>query len=118
VSSGISQLEIRMLPDGFYSVKFQRPAGSGGGVVVLSGGKLRGGDSSIVYSGTYSQTGDDFSAKVATSRHLQGLPSVFGKDNVNIVLNGKSSGTTATCTGTAAEVPGVSLQTTLTRISD
>jgi hypothetical protein len=107
-----------MLTDGFYSVKFETPAGSGGGVVVLAGGKLRGGDSVILYSGTYTQSGDDFSAKVATSRHLQGFPSVFGKDNVNIVLSGKSSGTSATCTGSAAEVPGVALQTILTRISD
>jgi hypothetical protein len=107
-----------VLTDGLYSVKFQTPLGAGGGVVVLAGGKLRGGDSAIVYSGTYSQNGDDFSAKVATSRHLQGLPSVFGKDNVNIVLSGNSSDTTATCTGNAAEVPGATLQTILTRISD
>ena len=107
-----------MLTDGFYSVKFQTPGGAGGGIVVLAGGNLRGGDSAILYSGTYTQNGDDFSAKVATSRHLLGFPSVFGIDNVNIVLTGKSSATTATCTGGAAEVPGVALQTILTRISD
>jgi hypothetical protein len=107
-----------MLTDGFYSVRFQTPLGAGGGVVVLSGGKLRGGDSAIAYSGTYSANGDDFTAQVKTSRHLVGMPSVFGPDVVNITLKGKSSGNQAQCVGTAPEAPGVSLQTILTRISD
>lgn len=107
-----------MLTDGFYKVQFQTPIGAGGGVVVLSDGKLRGGDSAIAYSGTYSVDGDNFTAQVKTSRHSNGMPSVFGKDSVNITLKGKFSGDHAQCVGTAPEAPGVSLQTILTRISD
>lgn len=107
-----------MLADGFYTVHFQTPLGAGGGVVFLTNGKLRGGDSAILYAGSYSTNGDDFTAQVKTSRHLTGMPSVFGLDKVNITLKGKSSGNEARCIGTAPEAPGVSLQATLTRISD
>ncbi len=57
--------------DGLYKVSFQTPIGTGNGVAVFDGGKLRGGDSIMHYSGTYSQDGDKFSAKVVTGRHSQ-----------------------------------------------
>jgi hypothetical protein len=107
-----------MLPDGFYGVKFKTPIGEGAGVVMLANGQLRGGDTALVYSGTFKQDGDSFSGSVATSRHAQGLPSVFGIDVVSISLSGKSSGNSATLTGTATQVPGLTLQAVLTRISD
>lgn len=106
-----------MLTDGFYSVRFKTLKGEGAGVVVLANGQLRGGDSALAYTGTYSQDGDKFSATVATSRHAQGLPSVFGIDAVNISLTGQSSSTSATCTGTATQAPGLSFQAVLTRLS-
>jgi hypothetical protein len=107
-----------MLTDGFYGVRFKTPRGEGAGVVMLANGKMRGGDSSLAYSGSFAQDGDNFNAKVATSRHAQGLLSVFGVDAVNITLTGKSSGTGANCTGTAAEAPGLTFQAVLSRISD
>jgi hypothetical protein len=107
-----------MLPDGFYGVRFKTPRGEGAGVVVLSNGKLRGGDSALAYSGAFSQNEDAFTATVATSRHAQGMLSVFGVDAVNISLTGKSSSTSATCTGTATQAPGLALEAVLTRISD
>ncbi|WP_316160556.1 GrlR family regulatory protein [Bradyrhizobium sp. SZCCHNRI20481] len=107
-----------MLADGFYSVLFKTPRGEGAGVVVLAGGQLRGGDSGIAYSGTFAQNGDDFTAKVVTSRHAQGNPSVFGIDAATISLTGKSSSTSATCVGTAAQAPGLTFQAVLNRISD
>jgi hypothetical protein len=107
-----------MLADGFYSVSFKTPKGEGAGVLTLANGQLRGGDSAITYAGTFAQNGDDFSAKVVTSRHAQGMPSVFGVDAVNINLMGKSSSTSANCTGTAAEAPGLTFQAVLNRISN
>lgn len=104
-----------MLADGFYVVQFKTPRGSGAGVLMLANGQLRGGDSAIIYTGTYSQAGDQFSAQVSTKRHSQGLPSVFGVDTITISLTGKSSDHAASCTGTAA---GVSFQADLSRISD
>ncbi len=104
-----------MLPNGFYVVHFKTPRGSGAGVLMLTDGQLRGGDSSIMYTGTYSQDGDKFTADVSTRRHTAGMPSVFGVDAITIHLAGKSSGTSASCTGSAA---GVTFQADLNRISD
>ena len=107
-----------MLRDGFYGVKFKTPRGEGAGVVVLANGQMRGGDSALAYSGSFKQDGDTFNASVNTSRHAQGIQSVFGVDAVTITLSGKTVGDTATCTGTAAQAPGLTFQAVLTRISD
>ena len=104
-----------MLPNGFYVVRFSTPKGSGAGVLMLTDGQLRGGDSSIAYTGTYSQDGDKFTADVSTNRHTAGLPSVFGIDAIKISLTGTSSSTGASCTGTAA---GVTLKAEIGRIGN
>jgi T3SS negative regulator,GrlR len=103
-----------MLPDGFYVVQFRTPKGSGAGVLTLANGQLRGGDSAIMYTGTYSQAGDQFSANVSTRRHTQGMPSAFGVDAISIALSGKSLDGAASCTGRAA---GVTFQADLHRVS-
>lgn len=89
-------------------------------MVVLQNGKIRGGDSGICYTGTYSETGDQVTARVVTDRHTHtpGVGAVFGIDRANISLSGTSMGDSAQMTGTAAEVPGVRLQAILTRIVD
>jgi hypothetical protein len=107
-----------MLSDGLYKVGFQTPIGAGAGVVYLSGGKMWGGDSSIYYVGTYTQSGNQFNASVATNRHTAGLTSVFGIDRVHISLSGQIDGNSATMQGTAAEAPRVIFQAILTKISD
>jgi hypothetical protein len=106
--------------DGIYKVQFQTPLGQGAGVVVLQGDKLRGGDSRIYYIGTYSQSGDQFTADVETDAHTQvpGMASVFGVDRAHINLTGRVTGDSAQVTGTAREAPNVSFQATLTRIGD
>jgi hypothetical protein len=69
-----------MLRNGSYSTWFRTPQGEGTGIVVLSDGKLTGGDTVLAYAGTYFQNGDRFSASVRTQRHTPGQPSVFGID--------------------------------------
>jgi|ERR1019366_7356501 hypothetical protein len=107
-----------MLADGFYSALFKSPRGDGAGVLTLANGQVRGGDSCLAYSGTFVQEGDSFIANLTTKRHARGLQSVFGLDEVNINLTGKSLGASASCIGTAAETPGVIFEAILTRISD
>ncbi|MGE0279264.1 MAG: GrlR family regulatory protein [Rhizobiaceae bacterium] len=107
-----------MLTDGLYRVSFQTPMGMGAGVIVLSGGRMRGGDSSIYYVGTYSQAGDEFTASVATDRHTAGLASVFGVDRVHISLRGRIKDGSVTMQGSAAEAPGISFQAMLMKLSD
>jgi hypothetical protein len=97
---------------------FRTPQGEGYGIVSLMDGNVSGGDNISEYMGTYVQDGDKFSATIAVRRHTQGPPSVFGIDNVDITLSGKSTPTTASCFGTAKQAPGMTLQATLIRIAD
>ena len=87
-------------------------------IISLMDGNLTGGDNISSYAGTYVQDGDKFTATIAVKRHTQGQPSVFGIDNVDIELSGKSTPTTASCFGTADQAPNISFQATLIRIVD
>ena len=107
-----------MLQNARYSVWFRTPAGEGYGIVSLMEGNVSGGDNVSHYTGTYVQDGDEFTAAIAVERHTQGQPSVFGIDNVDITLSGKSTPTTASCFGTAHQAPGITFQATLIRILD
>jgi hypothetical protein len=107
-----------MLKNSKYSVWFRTPQGEGYGIVSLMDGNVSGGDNISFYTGTYVQDGDQFNAPIAVRRHTQGPPSVFGVDNVDITLAGKSTPITASCFGTANQAPGTTLQATLIRIVD
>jgi hypothetical protein len=107
-----------MLQNAKYSVWFKTPQGEGYGIVSLMDGNVSGGDSISEYTGTYVEEGDEFSATIAVRRHTQGQPSVFGIDNVDLTLTGKSTPTVASCSGTAKQVPGTTFQATLIRIVD
>src|ERR1700733_6077029 len=104
------------MKDGLYSVSFHTPKGTGAGVVFLQNGKLRGGDTAMWYAGQYAESGGKFTANVAVARHAQGLPSVFGLDNINVVLTGNSTDTTAQTTGYSPQMPGVPFSANPTRL--
>jgi hypothetical protein len=58
--------------------------------------------------------GDRFTATVTTKRHSEGLPTVFGDDlELELKLEGTSTGKLATYVGTAEQFPGVILEGTL-----
>jgi hypothetical protein len=107
-----------MLQNSRYSVWFRTPKGEGFGVVSLMDGEVRGGDGISHYTGTYVQDGDDFTAVIAVRRHTDGPSSVFGVDNVDLTLSGKSTSTMASCLGTAAQAPDTTFEATLIRIVD
>jgi hypothetical protein len=108
------------MQDGLYKVHFRTPLGVGSGVVTLLGGKLRGGDSMICYTGTYTQNGNQFAAQVETDAHspspVAGMKSVFGPNKANISFLGMSNGNAAQLQGTSPQTPGVPMQATLTWI--
>jgi hypothetical protein len=105
-----------MLTQGKYSVRFRTPFAEGTGVVVLTpNGRLSGGDTVLSYTGHW-RTDE---ATVFTSRHSSGQPSVFGADNLDISLTGRSNGgVTASCKGTAKQAPGLTLEAMLVRMAD
>jgi hypothetical protein len=107
-----------MLKNSKYSVWFRTSQGEGYGTVSLMDGNVGGGDNISSYTGTYVQDGDKFAATIAVRRHTQGRASVFGIDNVDITLSGKSTPTMASCFGTANQAPNMPFQATLIRIVD
>jgi hypothetical protein len=107
-----------MLENGKYSAWFRTPLGEGTGVVMFKDGAITGGDSILAYTGSYSQDGNVFTADIATSRHTPGQLSVFGIDNVDLTLVGKSTPTVASCRGTSRQAPGMAFEATLIRITD
>jgi len=107
-----------MLKNGKYAAWFKTPNGQGTGIVVLTNGEIAGQDSVIAYSGFYEQDGDEFTATVRIRRFCEGQPSVFGIDNVELRLCGKSTGSIAVCTGTTEQVPGLVFQATLIRAQE
>jgi hypothetical protein len=110
-----------MLRNGSYSAWFRTQRGEGTGIVEIKDGKVTGGDTALAYTGSYVEDGDAFTALIATCRHTQGQPSVFGIgiDNVDLTLTGNSSAaTTASCTGTVKQIAGMTFEAVLIRISD
>ena len=115
INSTVGAMQVK---DGLYSVRFQTAKGGGAGVVFLQNGKLRGGDTSMWYTGQYADNAGKFTANVAVARHAQGLPSIFGIDHVNIVLTGDSTETGAQTIGYSPQAPGVSVSASFSRLSD
>jgi len=107
-----------MLENGRYSAWFRTPLGEGTGVVLLKDGAITGGDTVLAYTGSYNQEGDVFTAEITTSRHTPGQLSVFGIDNVDLTLVGKSAPTVASCRGTTRQAPGMAFEATLIRMAD
>ena len=105
-----------MLQDGQYAAWFKTPRGEGTGILVLANGTITGGDSVLTYSGSYQVDQDRFTTVVSTKRHAAGQPSLFGIDEVPIEVAGKSTGTTACCTGAAKQAPELAFQATLIRV--
>jgi hypothetical protein len=104
-----------MLEDGKYVVWVRTALAQGTGIVMLTKGRITGEDTVIAYSGSYEQDGDHFTATVRTRRYGEGQPSVFGVDEVELQLEGRSAGQMVVCKGTAAQAPGLVFEATLIR---
>jgi hypothetical protein len=73
---------------GIYRVQFETLAGSGTGIVVVSGDKIRGGDAAFAYFGSLKRTDNGFVAEIETRRHSPGRSSVFNMEPVDISAHG------------------------------
>ena len=102
-----------MLKDGKYNAWFRTSRGEGTGIVHLANGQISGGDSIFSYSGSYEVDEDRFTAALTTRRHGAGPTTVLGADEVEVKLVGKFNGTTASCSGTAEQAPGMVFEATL-----
>jgi hypothetical protein len=107
---------------GFYAAKFETARKKAHGVVLLSNGQIRGGDSTFAYIGSYTQQGHCVSGCVRGIRHAHANDpahiSVFGIDPVEVSFDGVAKDGYVTIEGSARETPSLSLRAILTRIGD
>ncbi len=105
--------------EGFWKVEFAGVQGFGAGVLTLIAGQIFGGDTSMLYRGTYAQQGNSFTAQLHVSRHTQvpGMQSVMGANEFELNLNGMQQGNSVTVSGS---IPGTQLRlnATLTKLGD
>ena len=102
-----------MLKNGKYAAWYRTPLKQGTGIAQLFDGSITGGDSVLSYSGSYAVNGDEFTATLTTTRHSRGQQSIFGADNLTLLLEGRIVGRIARFVGTAAEFPDVPFEGTL-----
>ncbi|EIZ77752.1 hypothetical protein WSK_3763 [Novosphingobium sp. Rr 2-17] len=107
------------MKNGLYSVTFSYAGDSGAGVVVLTDGKVRGGDTSFFYIGNLGVNGSEATGVIDVARHSPGLPNVFGVDAYQLTLNAKLiSGGELKGTAKTAAVPGATLQVVMKLIAE
>ena len=109
-----------MITQGRYSAWFKTPIGEGAAVVAFGpDGKLSGRDTTYSYIGNWTQEGERFKAALSARRIAPGPPGVFGMDEIDVVLAGRSDGdVSASCTGFAKQSPGLKLEVVFIRMRD
>jgi T3SS negative regulator,GrlR len=106
------------MQDGLYKVSFQTPIGQGVGVVVIADGSVKGGDSGMYYTGAFQEMNSQFTGILRVGRHsaASAVGSVFGRDDIHIIVKGTSTDNSAALQGTDAEAPEIRFQALLTLI--
>ncbi|RYG30734.1 MAG: hypothetical protein EON93_14250 [Burkholderiales bacterium] len=109
------------IPTGLYKLAFHSSYGDEYGVAVLTDdGRVRGGDSGMAYYGTFEQTGDALrmSVSVTQHRHVPGVVSVLGYNEMVVELEGLAADGSAELRGTSRQVPGVRFSARLSHLAD
>lgn len=107
--------------NGTWVVNFNTPLGGGAGVVVLNDGKLRGGDSMMIYYGSYNENANKLDVDLRFHAHtvVPGMGSVFGIDQADIHLSGTvTGGMNAQLTGSSPQANGVTITVSMQRQMD
>ena len=106
--------------EGLYKVDFHSVHGTGCGVLYVTNGKMRGGNSAFAFLGTYTGEGDRIKVQISTERYNDdpGFLPLFRTDRITLTLNGREDGSMAQFEGSALQLPGVAFRAVLTRISD
>ena len=110
-----------MITEGKYSIWFRTPIGVGSGIVEFGpNGELSGGDTTFSYIGNWEQDGERFKAAISAKRTAPGPPGVFGIDEIDIIVSGRSDddGVSVSCVGFGKQSPGLKLEVMLIRIRD
>ena len=103
--------------EGFWTVQFIGVQGWGTGVAVYIAGHIFGGDSAVMFTGTYDQQGDAVTSRIHVKQIAPNLMNVMGRKDFDLDLSGTLDGDTLKLAG---NIPGteLSLKADLTKQCD
>jgi hypothetical protein len=78
--------------EGFWTVQFKGVQGFGTGVVVYIAGHVFGGDSAVMFTGTYDLQGDAVTIRIHVKQMVPGLMTVMGRTEYDLDLAGTLNG--------------------------
>jgi hypothetical protein len=78
--------------EGFWTVQFKGVQGFGTGVVVYLAGHVFGGDSAVMFTGTYDLQGDAVTIRIHVKQMVPGLMTVMGRTEYDLDLAGTLNG--------------------------
>jgi hypothetical protein len=95
--------EGKLSMEGFWTVQFKGVQGFGTGVVTYIGGRVFGGDSAVMFMGTYDLQGNAVTMKLHVKQMVPGLMTVMGRKEYDLDLTGTLDGDTLKLAG---NIPG------------
>ncbi len=104
------------MKEGLYKAEFETPFGRGSGVMLFESGRIRGGNTGLYYVGKYDVTGGSLHAHLKVLRHTHDghTASVFGMDDITVILEGMIDGEVITLDGVSEEIPDMQMRGRLT----
>lgn len=108
------------MEEGLYGIRFTTGELQGSGVLLLEGGRLRGGDSRMYYVGRYSVNGTMFSADLHVRKHTEmpRLKTLFDTDAFSLSMHGNFGKEPAELIAVAPSRPGIELRATLFKLEE
>jgi hypothetical protein len=105
--------------EGFWIVQFEGVQGNGGGVVFFIKGRIYGGDSGFVYTGTYETDEKTITGTVKVRNFLPEVASVFGiPGDYELSLKGKVVGQQIEGSASLVNQEAMGIVVKLTKIGD
>ena len=105
--------------EGFWIVQYEGMHGGGGGVAVFLRGRVLGGDTGYLYTGSYEVVGDSLRARVSVRNFLPEVRNVLGTvGNFELQLTGKIEGDVIRATGQLVDMEAVGIAVRLTKQED
>jgi hypothetical protein len=103
------------MKSGFYITTFRTPLDDAGGVIVVEGDDVYGGDSAMYYVGRIVSQDDPVEVSLKVRQHDKTRMSVFGDyDNFTLTLTGRKRGDAYVFEGRADRAPSLRFEATLT----
>jgi hypothetical protein len=100
---------------GLYITKFRTPLDEAGGVIVVDGGSVKGGDSAMYYTGAITEDSGVIEVTLRVRQHDETRMSVFGDySDFKLTLKGRQTGANYVFEGRADRAPSLRFEATLT----